>query len=191
MYRQFIKGIEKFESQIHEEIVQEKFRQLLIKYNIADNYIIEVDDLFEFEKDNNEGIGGTINIFKDNKGIWNVWENIDEEIFCGYYKTTHYDIKRFNNQIDAYIDGAKRRDINLNLYEFEYDTNDIDGILKTIESAQDYLLAVINFYTPEFTTKIYKRYLLLNDFKKQIITKLSNKEKTSSRKLVKTNRIND
>ena len=89
--------------------------------------------------------------------MWNVWEiNDDGE---------RYNISNFANQIEAYIDAAKRRGLNLNTQDFMHNENDV---LNIIESAKNYLKYAINFYEANGVTKLIQRYLLLEIFEKKI-----------------------
>ena len=146
---------------VYEDIIQEKFRQMLIKEGIAGDYILLHEDDFEFREDNC-GVFGTIGIFKDSNDIWIIWE-VDE---YGAY----YNIAIFRNQIDAYVNAAKRRGLNLFAEDFKYDMSDRDDMLSTIENAKDFLLAGFKFYDGlhQGQTKLQRRYLQLDSFEKQI-----------------------
>ena len=138
------------DEQLHEIILQEIFRKLLIENNIADDYVLVFEDCFEFKKEDYKGVAGTVNIFKNKNNIWIVWE-IDAN-------GENYNISGFNNQIGAYIDAAKRRELNLNVQDFIYNENDTQDIIK---SAKDYLEHAINFYEQNNVTKLIQKYLLL------------------------------
>lgn len=145
---------------IHEEIIQEIFRQLLIKNNIANDYVLIFEDYFKLIKDKYKGVSGTINVFKDQNNMWNVWEiDGDGEI---------YNISNFENQIEAYIDASKRRGLNFNFQDFAYDENDVNNLLNIIESARSFLKVGIDFYGDN-ATKLNQRFLLLGNFENKII----------------------
>ena len=82
---------------------------------------------------------------------------------------------RFDNQIDAYIEAARRRGLNLKLEDFNYDINNTDDMLNIIEGAEDFLLAGINFYQGH-SAKLEARYALLHLFEKQLYLKDSSKK---------------
>ena len=145
---------------IHEEIIQEIFRQLLIKNNIANDYVLIFEDYFKLIKDKYKGVSGTINVFKDQNNMWNVWE-IDGD-------GENYNISNFDNQIEAYIDAAKRRGLNFNFQDFAYDENDVNNLLNIIESARSFLKVGIDFYGDN-ATKLNQRFLLLGNFENKII----------------------
>lgn len=157
---------------IDEEIIQEKFRQMLIKKGIAEDYILLHEDDFEFREDTC-GVSGTVGILKDDNDIWIVWEADDYG--------TYYNITMSRSQINAYINAAKRRGLNLTHEDFKYDINDIDDMLDTIESAKEFLSSGIKFYS--WNHKLQKRYSQLDSFQKQ----LSN---TSDEKVFKKERKN-
>ena len=71
--------------QIHEILVQELFRQLIIKNNIANDYHIVFLDNFELKKDEYAPFYDKVNIFKDANNIWNVWEDVEYEVFMGHF----------------------------------------------------------------------------------------------------------
>ena len=145
---------------IHEEIIQEIFRQLLIKNNIANDYVLIFEDYFKLIKDKYKGVSGTINVFKDQNNMWNVWEiDGDGEI---------YNISNFENQIEAYIDASKRRGLSFNFQDFAYDENDVNNLLNIIESARSFLKVGIDFYGDN-ATKLNQRFLLLGNFENKII----------------------
>ena len=159
------------EKQISEEIVGEKFRQIIIKKGIALDYALLYEDDFKFEE-NGHGVSGMIYILKDDNGNWNVGEAV--------YESGVFDnIRSFDNQIDAYIDAAKRRGLNLKLEDFNYDINNTDDMLNIIEGAEDFLLAGINCYEGH-SAKLEARYALLHLFEKQLY--LKNGSKKLSRK---------
>lgn len=153
--------------QISEEIVGEKFRQIIIKKGIALDYALLHEDDFKFEE-NGRGVSGMIYVLKDDNGIWIVW-NTD------YENGAYYNIKRFDNQIDAYIDAAKRRGFILKLEDFNYDINNTDDMLNIIEGAEDFLLAGINCYEGH-SAKLEARYALLKSFEKQLYLKDGSKK---------------
>lgn len=153
--------------QISEEIVGEKFRQIIIKKGIALDYALLHEDDFKFEE-NGRGVSGMIYILKDDNGIWNVWEAV--------YESGVFDnIRSFDNQIDAYIDAAKRRGFILKLEDFNYDINNTDDMLNIIEGAEDFLLAGINCYEGH-SAKLEARYALLKSFEKQLYLKDGSKK---------------
>lgn len=153
--------------QICEDIVQGRFRQIIIKEGIFLDYALLHEDNFKFEE-NGHGVSGMIYVLKDDNGIWTVWE-------VDYETGAYYNVSRFDNQIDAYIDAARRRGLNLKLEDFNYDINNTDDMLNIIESAEDFLLAGINFYQGH-SAKLEARYALLHLFEKQLYLKDGSKK---------------
>ena len=198
MHKGMIKAYQRFDNnetniKIHEEIIQEIFRQLLIRNNIASDYFIVHEDDFEFKKDEYGPFGGAVYIFKDNDNIWNVWEDVDFEVFMGYYKGRHVDLKQFDSQEEAYIDAAKRRGLIISKQDLTYDVNDSKIMLNTIESAKNFLKIVIDFPFPRNVDKLIQRYSLL-EFLEKIILKQNNNayEGSTKKKIRKSNYlIND
>ena len=165
---------ENIKKQIHEDIVGEIFRQIIIKEGVALDYVLLHEDDFQFEEDGN-AISGAVHIFKDDNGLWTVWE-------VDYEYGAYYNVANFNNQIEAYIEAASRRGLNLELEDFNYDINDTDNMLNIVGSAEDFLLAGIEFYDKFYeghSEKLKERYLLLASLEKQL---LNNKDNKLSRK---------
>ena len=158
------------EKQIHEELTQELFRQFLIKANIAQDYIIINDDTFKFKEDEYSPFYGTVNVYKDNN-VWIVWEDVEYEVFMGYYKGRHTNIKKFASQEEAYKDAVKRRGFNITTKDITYDEKDTQGIINIIESAKSFLKFVIDFNELENVNKLIQRYILLETFEEEIIRK--------------------
>ena len=150
---------EEFQRQIHEELTREKFRQALIKNDIASDYATEFRDNFP-EGPRNWNVQGMVYVYKQNN-IWNVMEINDEG--------EEINLKRFIYQEDAYIDAGKRRYIEFKKEDFQYDITDIEDILTTIRSAKLYLRNIIDYYKLNDCNKINKRIQLLCLIENQII----------------------
>ena len=159
--------------QINELLIQELFRQLLIINKIAEDYVLTFEDGFEFKEDGNTGVAGTISVYKDEDGVWYVWEDINKEMIFGYFQIEHHNIKHFDNQIDAYINAAKRRKVSLSIQDFMYDEKDNQNILDIIESAKSFISAAIDFYGNENSNKLIQNHILLEKIEKQINEKKS------------------
>ena len=152
---------------IKEEILQEKFRQFIVNNNVAMFFVIAFVDDFKVGKDNH-GVWDTINILKDDDNYWNVWEFNGVEKFMGYFEAEYSDIKKFNNQEDAYVDALNRIGIEINKEEFFYDENDTVDILNTIHSAKEYPLRIITLYRERNVNKLINRYNLLDNYEKEL-----------------------
>ena len=151
--------------QIHEEITEEVFRQILINNRIANAYCMLFNDNYEYQKNELGPIGGMIYIYKDNNNIWNVREDEPYEIFQGYIRGEHTDFRQYITQNEAYIDAARRGNINISVEDLTYDINDTESMLNIIKSAKEFLKFGIDFYRLEDKqTKLWQRYLLLNEF---------------------------
>ena len=175
--------MKKISNEIHEEIINEIFRQILIKNDIADAYVTLFNDDYEYKEDELGPFGGMIYIFKDNDNIWNVWEDEPYEIFQGYIRGMHTNFKQFSNQEEAYIDAAKRMNINIPTDDLTYDVNDIKSLLEIIESATEYLKFGVDFFCLENKpSKLWYRYLLLKEFEKELIEKRDNSQKKMVKK---------
>ena len=161
----------------HEEIIQEIFRQLLIKNGIASDYVLLFEDNFKLI-DECKGVSGTVNVFKNQNSEWNVWEVYDDG--------ENYNIANFDNQIDAYIDAAKRRGLDISIQDFTYDENDIQSILNIIQIAKKYLKFGIDFYQAENVTKLIQRYSVLEKYEKEFI---NNNNKLTGKKIVRKKQL--
>lgn len=162
------------EDQIHEEITYEIFRQLLIKNNIEKDYMILFEDDYKFKADEYSPFGGIVNIFKDDNNIWNVWEDEIYEIFMGYFRGLHTDIRQFSSQVEAYIDAAKRRNLNISKEDLAYDVKDIQYMLSIIQSAKIFLLFGSGIYN---SNKLAQRYQMLLTFENELLEKNNHVEK--------------
>ncbi len=165
--------------QIDEEITQEVFRQLLIKNKIAKAYRMIFDDKYEFNEDTYGPCGNTINIFKDNNNTWLVWEDVDYEVFMGYFGGKHIEVRQFDSQEKAYIDAAKRSRLHISHEDLMYDINNTDSMLDIVRSAKLFLKIAIDIYN---SSKSAQKYLLLETFEKELLKKNSVHEKLVRKK---------
>lgn len=168
-----LKGIK--QRKIHEEITQEIFRQLLINNGIADNFVLDYYDGFEFNGLDTKVIGNLVYIYKDND-TWYVFDGIDKEVFIGYSTGKSENIKEFTNQKEAYIEAAKRRGVNVSKEDLTYAENDIKSILKIIKTAKKYLKRIVDFFESHGVDQITERYQLLEEYEKELITNKTNRK---------------
>lgn len=161
---------------INEELIQEKFRQILIRNKIAHDYVLVHEDDFVFKPNEITSVEGTINIFKDSYNNWLVWNVIE--------RGENVNIRYFKNQIHAYIEAAERRNVTISLGDLLIDYNNTSDILETIQSAKSFLQVAINVYEVDNLSKLNERLLLLESFEKEFIKKqdiIDEKELTKKR----------
>ena len=149
----------KIDKEVHEELLQEKFRKILIENKIANTVIFKADGSFMFDASN--CICATY-IYKDNDD-WVVCDVNERGVRCN--------IEKYANQVEAYTNLAQRKGIKLDVSDISYDINNISDMLVTLMQAKVALLHTIMFYGKECTTKLQNRYLLLDEFEKNIIEK--------------------
>ena len=155
--------------QIKEEIVQEKFRQFLVRNDAASMFVLAFPDDFVVGKDNH-GICYTINVLKDDNNHWNVWEYIGNEVFMVFFKAEYHDVRCFERQEDAYINAAKRCGLDISIEDISYDENDITDILDTIKSAKEYYEKILRFFCRGNADKLTNKYHILCEYENEMLT---------------------
>ena len=155
----------------HEVLTQEVFRELLVKNRFANDYVITFPDEFYFKEDD-QGVSGTVNIFKG-EDSWLVWEyDFDGECFA---------IARLDSQEEAYIEAGKRRGFEIKPEDLSYAKKNNEELLDLIHNGQKWLLSAIEFYERTYNAKadkLIEQYALLNSLGKTL-----SREKITNRQL--------